>query len=623
MVIENTLPSFSEWIGLALLIWCGVVLVVSLLGIGAGFLVAALRHGFGTALGMTAGVLRQGVEDVVRMSPRRVFALAWLAVKESIRRRVLVVFVVFLAILLFAGWFLDPHSLDPARLYIGFVLTTTSYLVLLLVLFLSALSLPADIQSRTLHTVVTKPVRASEVVLGRMLGFTAIGTALLVVMGLVSYGFVVRGLAHVHTLQAADLTGAQEGAADSQTGYTSQNRSHRHKVSVDGYGKVEVEPTLGHTHTITLSHSGNYQVGSAEGALVARVPVYGQMRFRERTGLDEKVGINVGDEWFYRSYIAGGSQAAVIWTFEGITPGKFPESLPVEMGISVFRTHKGNIEKGVFGSLSLRNPKTGLTVEVDIFESKEFSSQLRSLPRTITNFSSARIIPQRYIGDDGKEVTIPAANEVQPELAEKKAFDLFEDLVADGKVEIWLRCLEPSQYFGAAQADLYLRAHDASFFVNFAKGYLGIWYQMVLVIGFGVMFSTFLSGPVAMIATLGTLVGGIFINFMFDLAVGRTYGGGSLESFVRMVTQQNLTTELNPGLQTDVIKMADVVLRGGLLLFTGVLPPLGQFNASDYVSSGFDISGTWVLIRFLSVLGYLLPVFLVGYFFLKTREVAR
>ena len=45
--------------------------------------------------------------------------------------------------------------------------------------------------------------------------------------------------------------------------------------------------------------------------------------------------------------------------------------------------------------------------------------------------------------------------------------------------------------------------------MNFVKGYFGIWLQMVLVIGFGVMFSTFLSGPVAMIATVGVLLGGL------------------------------------------------------------------------------------------------------------------
>ena len=55
------------------------------------------------------------------------------------------------------------------------MLTATSYLVLLLALIISSLSLPADIKNRTLHTVVTKPVRASEVVLGRIVGFTVGG----------------------------------------------------------------------------------------------------------------------------------------------------------------------------------------------------------------------------------------------------------------------------------------------------------------------------------------------------------------------------------------------------------------------------------------------------------------
>ena len=109
------------------------------------------------------------------MSPRRVSALAWLAVKESIRRRVVVAFAVFIVVLLFAGWFLDPGSTTRPRLYMSFVLTATSYLVLVLMLFLSVFSLPADLKSRTLHTVVTKPVRASEIVLGRMLGFHGAG----------------------------------------------------------------------------------------------------------------------------------------------------------------------------------------------------------------------------------------------------------------------------------------------------------------------------------------------------------------------------------------------------------------------------------------------------------------
>ena len=50
-----------------------------------------------------------------------------------------------------------------------------------------------------------------------------------------------------------------------------------------------------------------------------------------------------------------------------------------------------------------------------------------------------------------------------------------------------------------------MRAPDASFALSFAKGFIGIWLQMLMVTGLGVMFSTFLNGSVAMLATLAEL----------------------------------------------------------------------------------------------------------------------
>ena len=55
----------------------------------------------------------------------------------------------------------------------------------------------------------------------------------------------------------------------------------------------------------------------------------------------------------------------------------------------------------------------------------------------------------------------------------------------EGQLVLALRCLEDSQYYGVAQADLYLRAADASFSMNFIKGYVGIWLQMMLVTSLG------------------------------------------------------------------------------------------------------------------------------------------
>ena len=56
----------------------------------------------------------------------------------------------------------------------------------------SCWGLPDDIKARSLHTVVTKPVRRHEVVLGRILGFSLVGFFVLLVMGTVGYIWMNR-----------------------------------------------------------------------------------------------------------------------------------------------------------------------------------------------------------------------------------------------------------------------------------------------------------------------------------------------------------------------------------------------------------------------------------------------
>ena len=212
MVLENLPPTLDAWLQPALVHWLGVVGALAAVGLVLGFIVLAAVNGPGRAGDTIYRLLSGAVLDLLRMSPRRVLALARLAIQESLRRRVLAGLAVFIVVLAFALWFLDTTTSDPAKLFLSFVLTATTYLVLLMMLFLSAFSLPNDIKNHTIYTIVTKPVRPSEIVLGRILGFAAVGTALLVIMGLVSYAFVVRSLKHTHELSARDLVAAGPGA---------------------------------------------------------------------------------------------------------------------------------------------------------------------------------------------------------------------------------------------------------------------------------------------------------------------------------------------------------------------------------------------------------------------------
>jgi hypothetical protein len=413
------------------------------------------------------------------------------------------------------------------------------------------------------------------------------------VMGIISYFFVVRVLNHTHEVEISSLAPAD--ANGNRAGRTTSTLNHRHNLTIRPDGKGETDIAQGHFHLIDPQGEGDatrYVLSPPQDLFTARVPSYGSLRFKDRNGRGVDRGINVGNEWKYRSYVEGGTLAAAIWTFKDITPERFPEYLPLEMTVRVFRSYKGDIEKGILGSLVLKNPKTGRASQIQTFTAKDFLIDQRRIYRNLTDPTG-------------------------------KSIDLFDDLVADGELEIWMQCLDDTQYFGVAQADIYLRASDASFTMNFVKSYLGIWVQMLLVTSFGVMFSTFLSGAVAMMATLATLVVGFFTQFVFDVARGAVQGGGPVESMIRLVKQQNVTVQLEPGLTTDVVQTIDVVFMFFMKSVTSLLPDFRQFSNVDYMAHGFNIPPDVVGVQLVSALGYVAAVFAIGYFFLRTREVAR
>ena len=200
---ESQMWGYFEWLFFNYGLIQGVLIAVALsvLGFITCYLVSMARNGPSEGFYNVTRVIYELIaRDIPNTAVSRVYALARLAFQEAIRRRVLVIMAVFIVVLLFAGWFLDPSSNNVARLYISFVMTGTSYLVILLGLFLSCFSLPADIKSKTIQTIATKPVRPTEIVLGRIFGFTAVGTCLLIGMGVLSYIFVIRGVVHEHSI---------------------------------------------------------------------------------------------------------------------------------------------------------------------------------------------------------------------------------------------------------------------------------------------------------------------------------------------------------------------------------------------------------------------------------------
>jgi hypothetical protein len=603
MVLEEEIPKFASWIGPALLWYVFAGSLVAVFAAALAWLTQSVLYGpLAAGDRVYRGVLT-GLADLAGMSPRRIWALARLAIQESLRRNVLVALALFLIIVLFAGWFLDPKSVNPGKLYLGFILGATNLLVCMVTLVLSVFSLPADIKAKAIQTVTTKPVRTGEIVLGRILGFSIVGAVLLAIMGLIGWGFVVRSVNHGHTIAVEDMIEIKDvgGGVTGFEGRSSLDRGHRHRIELDAAGNGWTDNVQGHRHAVRRSGDG-YTVGAAEGLLEARRPLRGTLRFLDREGRPSTKGISVGSEWTYRQYIEGGSLAAAIWKFEGISEREYANGLPLEMIVRVFRTYKGSIEKGIKGSVRVRNPASGLQSDPFYFTAREFTIDSLLIPRKLASTST----------DGGT-----------------RQVDLFQDIVADGRVEVILQCLEPSQYFGIAQADFYLRAGDGSFALNYAKSCLGILFSMLLVTAMGVMFSTFLGGPLALFATLSVVMIGQFREFIQRLFESQVTGdstiapgGGPIESLYRIVTQESITVELAPSPAVQIMKTVDTFLLAPMQLLSGIFPSLSSLGTSDFVAGGFDIPFDLVAEHGMETLGYLLAFFIAGAFCLRAREVA-
>lgn len=135
--------------------------------------------------------------DLFTVSIRRILAVTRLTLKEALRRKAPAVFIAFAVFLMFAGWFITDSNERPelqVSVHVTFLLTAMTWLILPAVIFLSCWSVPEDIRLRSMHTVVTKPVRRVEIVIGRIIGLGLISMVMLSAMGLSGLAWLYRTL---------------------------------------------------------------------------------------------------------------------------------------------------------------------------------------------------------------------------------------------------------------------------------------------------------------------------------------------------------------------------------------------------------------------------------------------
>jgi ABC-type transport system involved in multi-copper enzyme maturation permease subunit len=137
------------------------------------------------------GLLVYGLRDLLRVSLIRIWAIGSVVFRDSIRKRILWLAPLgMLGVVAVSQFGRSIDEQDAIRQTVKFCLFASGLLVVLASIVLSCTSLPKDIESKVVFTIVTKPISRLEIVLGKMVGLARVTGTLLVIMGLFSYAYL-------------------------------------------------------------------------------------------------------------------------------------------------------------------------------------------------------------------------------------------------------------------------------------------------------------------------------------------------------------------------------------------------------------------------------------------------
>jgi hypothetical protein len=572
-----------------------------------------------------------------------------------------VVLTVFLLVLAFTHWFLQPpRAAEMGRLYVGTLTLLCSVLLTVMVTILTPLSLPTDIQQQTIYTVVSKPVRRLELIWGRMIGYMALVTVLVAVFGGISLLYLWRTVGLTIEKTYADALRAKK-----------ENRMADYKLLLE-------------------------QADQLRTRMQARVPVKGSLSFLDSRGTPHAVGIDVGMDQNMReprSHIEGATPSAAIWSF-GIVPDPFtPRGQPLrrlnrQIPVEDFLrpgTVEWNLDRAHQLETQIQNAqaakaqpnvsaKTASQLDAAIQRNRAELERVRA--EYERNRPRAEELEARALGaesagrtDEAQElrrelaaiasppVTVEMTFNVyrttkgkigEPVFAEIRAFNPWTHAEFEGDVfpikeyytnrvqlpakllagshgalRIEIRCLSPTQYLGMAESDLYLLPRSGNFGLNYMKGLFGIWLQAMVLTAIGVCAGTFLSWPVALLTTIAFFIAGqLAFAFLVDFTRQAILGGGPFESLIRLLTHDNQMSDLTPTAGVVLAKTLDSLVMPLMSMLVYVVPNFNALDVSNMVADGFAVSWGLIGLNTLLALAYAVPFSIVGYFILKNREVA-
>ncbi|HLW65620.1 MAG TPA: hypothetical protein VKS79_09900 [Gemmataceae bacterium] len=542
---------------------------------------------FLTAGGAVAllGVFVPFFRDCFKLRFRRIWALARLSFIEAMRNRILLGFFALLIPFLFPSkWFIPSKPEAELLDTIDLLHTVANIILLPAACLIAAFGIPTDIRNQTIHTVVTKPVEKFEIALGRFLGY--LGLTSMVLLVFMGFSFLIIAL-----------------------------------TPIDDDAREE-----------------SYH---------ARVPVFGELSFQGPRNT-AYTGESVGREWDYRKYMPGGpnSPYRAIWSFPDLDSAlEKQKAAKCEFYFDIFRTIKGDENKGVFCTFFVYAWQSGQDEEKLNEAAQAFREKTRGLSPN-ANPDSPKENERRdweaidkiagdlgYYEFRGKEIAdyhtqfvyIPSS--VIRKAREGKA----PDRVIGGRklaprLTVAVRCDSRSQFLGVAKPDLYLQAADQPFWLNYAKGWFGVFLRLSIVVGIAVTCSTYLNGVVTLLVSGFLVTVGFLRWFLLGIAVmsfAESGTPGPTESFRKLVANEALAAPVDASSPTQQVTQAmDVTFQWFLRRVFNIIPNMERLSWEQYVAKGFNIPLEDMSLNFLFVLAYLGMWAVLGHYLIKWREVA-
>ncbi len=142
-----------------------------------------------------------------------IWAIATNTIKQALRMKVAAVFLILLLILLpVMGFSATGDGTLKGRLqtFVSYGLSLTSLLLCLLTIIISIYSVASDIEQKQIYTVITKPIRRFEFLLGKLLGVILLDVILLSLFAVIIYTITIYTPEFLNTTEAERIQANNE-----------------------------------------------------------------------------------------------------------------------------------------------------------------------------------------------------------------------------------------------------------------------------------------------------------------------------------------------------------------------------------------------------------------------------